>query len=712
MILEIKRKPVIVSLTFIVILFIQNLVIFQNHYFHRAGFPWDFDKAYFAMPAFWTTAVSEGIFPHWMPFQSMGYPFLLNAQNALYYPLLWIFPILNIPFTLQADVIFQVLHVFLGSVGMFFFLKLMLKSPRYALIGAIAFQFFGGFYANSQHQDIIRSFALMPWLFYVLSLDTQRPYITLRNFFIPIVIFFIVTGGYPGIFISTIFVMTLFIIFQAFNIGFHNYGVKKAIKIGTSLFMLIILGISLSIIHLGPFIFHGDELTRISEDIPLAHFHSLQKEHVVGFFMPTDKTFPGRVALASTFVTLPILVFLTFFSGSDFKKHWPFFAVSGIAILMALGPGSLFWDGINSIIPLLGVSRFPLSDYRIFIAIPIILFGILGLKSIIERKLSRKNLAIRTGIIFPLYFLGVFGLGYTVSNNQIIAGALIILACLISIMYYSKIIKFSRKSQLIKKNVGITIVALIIFSSIVVFDGTRVVPSIMSWHTGAFDNSYKKAEMPLEKNGKLITYEIFERTLTERPEREITELAYLFSWKGYLYGDFMMQDYGHTKLLAAETIESNPIYTEFMMAKWTPILLEKNSVNLSEIILSEDIFSNPPLLTTSNNVIQTHYGVNDIIYNVSLTEPMLLVENEMYFPGWKAILIYPDKEVEIDALITNGVFRSWLLPPGNYEMKAYFNFPNFALFQITSVIAFVIWISTMIFYWRKKVPNLSTKYES
>jgi len=82
------------------------------------------------MPAFWTTAVSVGVFPQWMPFQSMGYPFLLNAQTALYYPLLWIFPILSIPFTLQADVIFQVLHVFLGSVGMFFFLKMMLKSPR------------------------------------------------------------------------------------------------------------------------------------------------------------------------------------------------------------------------------------------------------------------------------------------------------------------------------------------------------------------------------------------------------------------------------------------------------------------------------------------------------------------------------------------------------------------------------------------------------
>jgi len=65
-----------------------------------------------------------------------------------------------------------------------------------------------------------------------------------------------------------------------------------------------------------------------------------------------------------------------------------------------------------------------------------------------------------------------------------------------------KNLKLLMKSKLIKKNVGITIVALIIFSSIVVFDGTRVVPSIMSWHTGELELSNKKAGMPLEKNGK------------------------------------------------------------------------------------------------------------------------------------------------------------------------------------------------------------------
>jgi len=102
-----------------------------------------------------------------------------------------------------------------------------------------------------------------------------------------------------------------------------------------------------------------------------------------------------------------------------------------------------------------------------------------------------------------------------------------------------------------------------------------------------------------------------------------------------------------------------------------------------------------------DSIKQTHYGIDDITYLVSLSKPMLLVENEMYFPGWKATLIFPDKEVEIDALVTNEVFRSWLLPAGDYEMKANFQFPNLILYKITSITAFVICILLIIIYWRK-----------
>src|SRR5690242_6848855 len=69
---------------------------------------------------------------------------------------------LHIPYTLNAAVILQTLHVLFGSIGMFLLLNSIFKSSRYAFIGAITFQFFGGFFSNAEHPDIVRAFAMSP----------------------------------------------------------------------------------------------------------------------------------------------------------------------------------------------------------------------------------------------------------------------------------------------------------------------------------------------------------------------------------------------------------------------------------------------------------------------------------------------------------------------------------------------------------------------
>ena len=150
-------------------------------------------------------------------------------------------------------------------------------------------------------------------------------------------------------------------------------------------------------------------------------------------------------------------------------------------------------------------------------------------------------------------------------------------------------------------------------------------------------------------------------------------------------------------------VEENEIYKQFMLMEWSPILLDPNLVKIDnkKISLSDELFSN--IKSSDKDFIkQTHYGIDDISYTISLNEPKLLVENEMYFPGWKATLKYPNKEIEIDAIETNGVFRSWLLPSGNYEMKAFFQFPNMILFKLISIVASLIWFSTVIIFWKKK----------
>jgi len=243
-------------------------------------------------------------------------------------------------------------------------------------------------------------------------------------------------------------------------------------------------------------------------------------------------------------------------------------------------------------------------------------------------------------------------------------------------------------------------------------NGFSVISDIPTWKTPSITKYYGEKYVNLIEDGKLVTFGIFENLPSERPEREITIHKSVFSWKGYLTGKYMMQDSIQGAILKPRAIvESNEIYTQYMFMKWTPILLDPNSIQIdnNRITLQEKIFTN--LKSSDRDFIkQTYYGIDDITYDVSLSKPMLLIENEMYFPGWKATLIFPDKEIEIDALVTNEVFRSWILPPGEYEMKANFQFPNLILYKMISVIAFVIWISIVIIYWRKKiVGRITTK---
>src|SRR5688572_17280346 len=92
------------------VLAIQNLTIFQNHYFRDYGFPWDFIQGYYSMAAFWTSVVSQGVYPSWIPYPQLGLPSNLLLQSGIHYLPLWIFPLLRIEYTLNAAVIFQCLH--------------------------------------------------------------------------------------------------------------------------------------------------------------------------------------------------------------------------------------------------------------------------------------------------------------------------------------------------------------------------------------------------------------------------------------------------------------------------------------------------------------------------------------------------------------------------------------------------------------------------
>lgn len=70
---------------------------------------------------------------------------------------------------------------------------------------------------------------------------------------------------------------------------------------------------------------------------------------------------------------------------------------------------------------------------------------------------------------------------------------------------------------------------------------------------------------------------------------------------------------------------------------------------------------------------------NGSIYWVSAKTPFVLVENEMYFPGWRGSASAAAFDSEIEAFPLENILRAWRLPAGDYEFVTRFQAPGWNL---------------------------------
>jgi len=669
----------------------QNLFIFKDHYFNDVGFPWDFPMGYYAIVAFWTSAVRHNIFPEWIPFQQMGFPFALQVQSGLYYPPLWLFPIFNIPYSLNAAVVTQCLHVLLGGLGMFLFLQQILKNNNLALVGAVIFQFFGGFYSNAEHPDIVRSFAFAPWIFWVFTLNiAEKVELPRRALLIPLLLYLLATGGYLGNLISSLLVMSLYISFQLVEGYVRQHDYHSLIRTAIYVTGLTLLGLTMTSIALAPVWMVKEQMIRYNqyESIGRAVFWV---EQLPSLFL-TNRLVPGEISMTSAYLTLPALILACFVSLENVKRFWPFAVIGIIGFLMAGGEKTIFWMILTTVAPPLRFSRFPSSDYRVFIVIPIIIFALQGSKTITAKEIAKRSVVIRIMFILLWLTVGIL-IAYPDWHNQsVLAIGLIALATITLALHgYRHHVGTSRIV------VGILLLVLL--------DGVRVLSNMNTWRDPAISTLYNRNNWPYEKDRQLVVDNIFSSLPSRRPPRLPSPHAHQFSWGGYVDGRYMMYDLGPGFLQVVNVVRADPLYQQYMQMEWLPLFMDPalaqpgaRSVDISNSELEGyiEVWKS----RASTYITQTHYGINDITYQVYLDEPRLMMENEIYFPGWTARLISATWQKQIQAISINGVFRAWELPAGQYRMEARFEFPNIWLCRGISLLAFIIWLAILTLYWR------------
>ena len=674
----------------VVILIAQNLVIFQNHYFRGYVFPWDFSQEYYAFTAFWTTVVGRGVFPSWVPFYAAGMPFDLLLQSGYHYPPLYLFPLLKISYSLHAAVVIQCLHVLFGAVGMYLFLRLAIQTERraslYALLGAFAFQFFGGFYSNSEHVDIVRAFSFAPWLFFLFTVSAERAAGTsLRFLLIPPLILLLATGAYPGNLISSIAVINLYLLLQLIAQWARGARPANALRLGAFVLSLEVLGFALSMFHLGPGWFFRGYLQRATDFQTLTRF-SPGIEHLPALFLD-NALVPGEISMTSTFVALPTLILVTFLPLDVLRKHWPMAAVSLFSLLMAAGDNTFVGAQLPRFIPVLRYSRNPSSDYRVFFAIGLILFAALSARALVEAGIGWKRFLLRTGIVL-LWFTPAVYVSYPILASspvyEVIAVCIATIACLAIPAFYRGPLKLR----------GTPVMAMLLV--LLALDAARVLPNMRSWQE--------------QSSRRLRLYDLDVNTFETRPAR-IEKLSVAdYGWEGFITGRFTLNNAVLPKMLAsALLVQQDPTYKEYMLAAWSPLFFEghpQTDVNRNNIVMSPESIGAAWRSAAGvpwAQVRQTRYGLNEIAYEAALDSPGLMIENEMYFPGWTASLTSAQGTTRIRAVSVNGLFRAWLLPAGHYSMLARFEFPYARVFAWVSVIALATWIFLLFGHTRRSL---------
>jgi hypothetical protein len=654
-----KIYPLLVG---IVILAAQNILIFYNHYFNGYAFPWDFLGSYHALPYYWIEALKQGVDIAWIPFQGMGYPLFLNLQSGVFYPPFWLFVLFGKIYTVEAAVLMQGLHVLFGAGGAVTCARLLGMGWKESLLAGVFYQGFGAFYSNAEHPDIVRTYALLPWLCAPVFAQWQDRSVLLRTgiLLLPLWTYGLWTGGYPGGAIAAMFVLGSTLLVRIL-IDRNNR------NIGMLVLVALITGCLLAGVSVLPAMLGKSEIARVFQVNGLSYDY-LSASDVFALIYNVDNLFFGHdISMRSLFVSVPVVALLLF--GVKNCRQWnAWLMLSGfLAIAMASG---ILHKHIISIFPQLGYSRYTLADYRGFIGLVLILLAVQGGIAGQVEKDRRNYLWSVVLLLFAL--VGNFMLQLNRPDNWRDFAMLVLI--MVAVIVVLGAVWHRKKDWVIPLLMVITLL-----------DWSRV-----QWNQRYFLLPDGNAQ--IEANiGKLVDSR---KTLTARlqgnegcrPQRtDISESEPLKKpERGYYTGDYMMEDYsGPMKFLRQQQILTSLPLRAFVGRSWM-------AVNVPDASAFEDSLL---VERSPSSVSCIRYGTTRIEYRVELSQPQFVVENELFWKGWSAQMFGVDG-ASIGRLSPEDVkgFRGWHLPAGSYTLVAAFETPNKNVGMLVTATGALTWI--------------------
>ncbi|MFF2621520.1 hypothetical protein [Oerskovia jenensis] len=679
-----RATTLVESAVVLVTLVVLERLVFLRYFDGETTPQWDFYNHYTTEAHAWW---GDGSFfrpVEWLPYLWGGYPGVANLQNSSWYLPVGVVEAL-FGYTPQTAAVLSAVTVGFGALGTYLLLRVWGLRPSAAMIGLIAWFFAAGFYSNASHLDIARAYAWVPWV--LLCASPRWPW---RRWWAPVVAVLVfwqaIMGIYPGILIAAVYVGAVWVV-----------GVQVFVRPKVTSYLLPLAGamavaVALTMLRFLPFY-----LARGTSAPGTGDVSEMSWELLGTFLFPyADPSLPNDITMRSFFLPAVVLAACAFVRWRD-----PLSRIAGLTGLAALvlGLPGTPWERIVVHLPGLDVSRFRMSDFKVFFLLALCVLAAAAVNDIVTRRqaMSRAGVPVLdrspTRWVGPALYLVVLLAvlanigddGPFEDQDWRIQWGLVVLAAGLLLLAQSTLKPFQLRAV-------VALVALVAVLSGVVWAFTTQV----TWSTPRIgsENAAYGAQVDA-----LVASRQPSGVLERRPEREVLETedtepgaiaATFFSpLGGASFFDGRSGVTGYVNLKGTPTFEAmaqalaDPATAEAALAFW----------RAPGMVVRTDGGALPSLDETADCLADGACGLGSVVpvayetstypvltYQVEAEEPSEISFNESYYAGWTVEACAVDDPTLCEELVTrsgsSGQLVAQDLSPGTWTVTATYRLPG------------------------------------
>jgi hypothetical protein len=606
----------------------------------------------------------------WSPFVASGFPVDVNPQAEIYFPVWWLFGLLGIPLNITAVTIAQVAHVLFGAAGVVALARVRRLAWPWAAAAGVAYLFFGGWFGNSEHADIFRGFAYLPWLLWAVTPPEEGVGWT-RLAAVPPLAWLISSGAYPGQLPAFAIVAAIYMLVALRSAVAGLWSRHRSVIV---LVVLASIGVSAAILL--PYLIanHDHQLIRVFEPTaPIRAAESFSAIDVLGLELNPFALHPDG-SIFSVALALPILIGLACSTRRSISRHMPLVVSGVVALLLATTPKIGFVGRAMVKLGAVFPSRFPASDYKAAIAIAIVILSAEAWAHIASGERVRVWAAAAFGTVAAIAALLAHSTFAPTTRTMWLLIAVIVAT--VALIAWRP-----RREWLV-----VALIGLIVVDGVRDARDIRAKGDVSSWQvTPGQASMYRGYERYVDDLSTVLRH----APVTRPPRVPPWASTKLFprgnppDAAGWVADGYHFNDYTGPLSTSLYRIEQSPVLTRLMLQSWHAWVFPCATTCTATALPS------PSTWHPSASVQTVSYGPGRIVYQVHLSRPAVMVENELAIEGWHS------NTVNARLISSPLPLRTWRLAAGNYSFTASYQEPDRGFQYGAVVVALLAWLASV-----------------